>query len=71
MLIITLPFWVQFICTSHIDTLFIALKKKMKKKKPVDHKEEGQGGIFSLARKELFLRSVEDVFLITLLLFLQ
>lgn len=31
MLIITLLFWVQFICTSHYDTLFIALEREQKR----------------------------------------
>lgn len=49
MLIITLLFWVQFICTSHFDTLFIALKGKQKRaSKP---NREGPRNHFSGKRK--------------------
>lgn len=49
MLIITILFWVQFICTLHFDTLFISLNRSQKK--PESQIEKGQW-IISLARKK-------------------
>lgn len=49
MLIITILFWVQFICTLHFDTLFISLNRSQKKaRKP---NREGPMNHFSGKKK--------------------